>query len=322
MHLIVCQDSGSYPVHDMKYERQIWDRHWVFNYTHTPGQADILGRNFFDRPAGATVDPQGNMYVVDSGENRKSGALEFSKAGLLLYSVDERGYRFIDNRMDGGPAFNWIELNPARGGNGVPTGLGLDSDIWVNMGLVFNFYEVDYDSINISSNGWCNFLEPGYSPAVPQIPSQASPNGLISAYGQHLNAGLEPAEIFYWHDIVNNLFVVQYDTVFGVNDSLFKTFELILKPADSSITFQFQNSQSWNSTATVGVENRDGTDGVTISTARIGNGYSVKFFKADPIMRAPGGITYDIYGDRRTVYIADTGNNRILRYKLSTDLEH
>jgi hypothetical protein len=39
------------------------------------------------------------------------------------------------------------------------------------------------------------------------------------------------------------------------------------------------------------------------------------------IFNSPAGITYDIYGDRRTVYIADTGGNRILRFKLSTDLE-
>ncbi len=35
----------------------------------------------------------------------------------------------------------------------------------------------------------------------------------------------------------------------------------------------------------------------------------------------PMGIAYDDNGDRRIVYIADTGNNRIVRYKLNTDLE-
>ncbi|MCP4634158.1 MAG: hypothetical protein GY855_14630 [candidate division Zixibacteria bacterium] len=35
----------------------------------------------------------------------------------------------------------------------------------------------------------------------------------------------------------------------------------------------------------------------------------------------PMGIAYDDNNDRKTVYIADTGNNRIVRYKLNTDLE-
>ncbi|MBD3232696.1 MAG: hypothetical protein GF315_03120 [candidate division Zixibacteria bacterium] len=35
----------------------------------------------------------------------------------------------------------------------------------------------------------------------------------------------------------------------------------------------------------------------------------------------PMGIAYDDNGDRRIVYIADTGNNRIVRYRLNTDLE-
>lgn len=35
----------------------------------------------------------------------------------------------------------------------------------------------------------------------------------------------------------------------------------------------------------------------------------------------PRGIAYDSFADRRTVYISDSGNNRILRFKLSTDIE-
>ena len=84
MHLIVCQDSGSYPVHDMRFERQVWDRHWVFNYTHNPGETDLLTRGFFDGPRGATVDPLGNIYVVESGISGQCGAYKFSKRGELL----------------------------------------------------------------------------------------------------------------------------------------------------------------------------------------------------------------------------------------------
>lgn len=39
------------------------------------------------------------------------------------------------------------------------------------------------------------------------------------------------------------------------------------------------------------------------------------------MMSNPLGVAYDNFADRRTVYISDTGNNRILRYKLSTDIE-
>jgi len=39
-------------------------------------------------------------------------------------------------------------------------------------------------------------------------------------------------------------------------------------------------------------------------------------------MNFPRGIAYDYFGDRRTVYISDSGNNRILRFKLSTDIEN
>jgi hypothetical protein len=34
----------------------------------------------------------------------------------------------------------------------------------------------------------------------------------------------------------------------------------------------------------------------------------------------PSGVAYDNFADRKTLYISDTGNNRIVRYKLSTDI--
>jgi hypothetical protein len=37
-------------------------------------------------------------------------------------------------------------------------------------------------------------------------------------------------------------------------------------------------------------------------------------------VKNPCGVAYDNFADRKTVYISDTGNNRIVRYKLSTDL--
>jgi sugar lactone lactonase YvrE len=41
----------------------------------------------------------------------------------------------------------------------------------------------------------------------------------------------------------------------------------------------------------------------------------------DGELNFPRGIAYDNFADRRTVYISDSGNNRILRFMLSTDIE-
>jgi hypothetical protein len=88
-HLIVCQDTGSYPVHDLTLARQVWDQHWVFNYTHYPSGIDLLDRGFFSQPKGATVDLQGNIYVVDSDPSSLCGGYKFSKQGALLETLCE-----------------------------------------------------------------------------------------------------------------------------------------------------------------------------------------------------------------------------------------
>jgi hypothetical protein len=318
-HLIVCQDSGSYPVHDFYFMRQVWDRHWIFNYSHTPGETDLLRPHAFDLPKGATVDPQGNIYVVDAGPNRFAGAMKFSKQGSFLKSIDQL-YSAIDIDDNEGLAFNWREINPHRGGGGTAVLIGQDSSLWVSMGMTFDFYTVNYDSINIGSNGWCNFLSPSSGPPKPSIPSSNNPNATISVLGQHLNLSASDSSIYYWHDPAENSFIVEYDSVYGIDDSIPKTFQFILDSRDSSITFQYKSSTNWGNSPVIGIENSIGSVGLTWPATRIRNNYALRF-RLQIIMKSPSGITYDIYGDRRTVFVADTGNNRILRFKLSTDLE-
>lgn len=89
MHLIVCQDSGSYPVHDMVFIRQVWDITWVFDYSHYPGEVDILDINLYDFPSGAATDLEGNIFIVDSGPSRNCGGFKFSRGGMLLETFCE-----------------------------------------------------------------------------------------------------------------------------------------------------------------------------------------------------------------------------------------
>jgi hypothetical protein len=107
VHLIICQDEGSFPVHDMKFEKQVWDRTWVFNFTHMPGQTDLLTQGLFDRPFGATVDPQGNIYVVDGGRWRTWGCTKFSRQGEKLEQFEIVDNRLIDGDNSNGPAYSY-----------------------------------------------------------------------------------------------------------------------------------------------------------------------------------------------------------------------
>ena len=86
LHLLVCQDEGSFPVHDMRYEVEthLYNVYWTFGVSQYPGESEMLRSGLFDVPRSAAMDPYGNVYVVDSGSNRSCGAFKFSKTGALL----------------------------------------------------------------------------------------------------------------------------------------------------------------------------------------------------------------------------------------------
>ena len=190
---------------------------------------------------------------------------------------DDFGYTWIDSNEPGGPIFNWYEISA------IGTELGALSGTWdgntqINLPFDFKFYDQEYNSAYVSVNGWIYF---GTAPSGwwtnNTIPNTAEPNNFLAVFWDDLDMRTNGA-VYTYHDVDNNLFIVQWDAVpksFDTGSSL--TFQAILTPW-GGVTYQYLTMTGTLNSATVGIENSDGTDGlqVVFNAAYIENNLAVK----------------------------------------------
>jgi len=213
---------------------------------------------------------------------------------------DTYGYTWIDSNEGGGPTYSWIDIT---GTGTLVTGLTDDNSVaFINMGMDFHYYWGDYSSLKIGSNGWIGFDNIGnIAHCFPTIPTPGGAgDNYLAPFMTDLNfSGLgNTAEVYYYHDVANNKFIVSYENVpwwintppdyIGSN-----TFQVILDNADSSITFQYQTADMVNfnniagcaSDNVIGIEGPTGTLGMSVYQDSIPpSNYAIKFVYPNPVL--------------------------------------
>ncbi|MFZ9629453.1 MAG: S8 family serine peptidase [Ilumatobacteraceae bacterium] len=163
---------------------------------------------------------------------------------------------------------SWVD--PTVGGT-VRT-LSDDSSVLVTLPFTVTWYGTDQTTVNVSSNGYLRFgsgAATSYSNTA--IPDATDPNGMAAAWWDDLNPaaggtvytsvqGSSPNRVFSasWVDI--NPYNTTGNPV---------TFQILIDEATDALTFQYLDASaatgSNGSSATVGVENADGSAGTQIS---------------------------------------------------------
>ncbi len=173
-------------------------------------------------------------------------------------------YDNVDTTYSPYPVYQWIEINT------VGTRLTLSDDQTVQVALppafgVWKFYNQNFDSISICSNGW---VAPGYqtrstysNQRIPD-PTTTNPNGMICADWDDMvpnNTG--SGGVYYHHDAANHCFIIEYDSVpyYGATTTREK-FQIIIydstraaQDGHNPIVVQYMTASRWNS-STVGIE--------------------------------------------------------------------
>ena len=234
------------------------------------------------------ISAQGNVSGVPSGEHpviiESKASRAASGTGPPVIQgkggPDTFGYTWIDSDESGGPVFDYIDITTR--GNEVG---GLGDDNFVGpfpIGFAFPFYGVDYTEFYITSNGAIGFGPPDDYDELRngQLPNPDSPNNMIC----WLWDDLEPGDGNVYYETIGNNIVIQflnYGEFFGpgvVNA------EVILS-SNGEITLQYQNFQNSFDTqsATVGIENADGSDGllIVLNTNYLHDGLAVKILSPE-----------------------------------------
>lgn len=175
---------------------------------------------------------------------------------------DVFSYRWIDSDTTDGPTYAWIAEN---GGTAIGFS-SADESIKVALPFSFMFYENVYDSIFICSNGYVSFGTGDDAYSNVSIPSVGIPNNAIYAFWDDLNPSPTGGGEVYYKNIANGFVVIWKDVPHFTNVGA-ATFEIILND-NGSIVLQYQdvnfedNLYNFGMSATVGIENADGSTGL------------------------------------------------------------
>jgi len=169
---------------------------------------------------------------------------------LVYTSSFERTYLPLVTMNSG----SWIDITT----DGTVLPLGDDDTQQIALPFSFRFYGTTYNDLWVSSNGFVSFAN-GYTDWTNGcLPDTIVPNNALYAFWDDL----QPADgggggTIYAKQVDSETFVIEWHKVSHYGSSDHETFEIILKK-DNTILFQYQSLSS-TSSATVGVENANGT---------------------------------------------------------------
>jgi len=206
-----------------------------------------------------TVTPD----MIRAGELEKGSVAADGQGHPVVLGAggpDNFGSVWIDSDEPGGPTFNWNEIS------GIGTDhllTGDDNSVVINLPFGFPFYDQTKTSLRASTNGYLTFGASGTTYTNQAIPTTAQPTDLIAAFWDDLNF-TGPAKLYSYFNAANNYFVIQYTSVPRLGATAYNTFQIILYPT-GAIKIQYLTMTGTLNSATVGIENQAGNDGLQVA---------------------------------------------------------
>ncbi len=192
-------------------------------------------------------------------------------------TTESGGYYFANSTAGGSefpsyPVYEWIDPVTQNHSEIVSWTSGDSDDGYfgmVSFGFSFPFFDKNYNDVYISSNGYLIFDNGNSENAeFAFIPSSLTPNNFIAACAMDLDCSNTGSHVYYAN--TGSEFIVTYWHVYDKGSaSDYITFQIILY-STGNIKIQFNDEESTypvppsiDGDALVGIENYDGTQGLT-----------------------------------------------------------
>ncbi|MDO9576676.1 MAG: C25 family cysteine peptidase [Candidatus Cloacimonadales bacterium] len=224
--------------------------------------------------------------------------------GYYAYDSDDRFYTEC-------PQYEWIEIDPQEGGNGIVNELGDDRSFTIHISFDFPFYGVISDSMTICTNGWISLVTTWLTDFNNwTIPSVLGPYGTINPFWDDLIGywipGTDddhyPMRICNYYDQTNHRLIVEWNECVNRQDNVsIEKFEVIFfdpanystQTGDGMIQINYQSVSNIDfdgNYATVGIENQAQNDGLLYtyvnqypaSATELRNNFSIRFTTNEP----------------------------------------
>jgi Peptidase family C25/Propeptide_C25/FlgD Ig-like domain len=215
---------------------------------------------------------------------------------------DEYGYYAYgskDTLFEQAPDYEWIEIKEL--GTQIEVPLKSDYTETVDLPFDFQYYGIAYNQLRISTDGWAAFGEGQQTNHEnTYMPNSDEINCMAAVFWDDLHGVYhEKGKIYHYHDVANNRFVVEWDSIsvrFAANPSN-EFFQLVLlDPAfyptttgDGELIFQYKKVVDPRS-VTVGIENHSQDIGLQyvydkdydVTASYLKSGFALKFTTETP----------------------------------------
>ena len=193
------------------------------------------------------------------------------------------GYKWKDSNDPNGPAYVWTDISTNPNAVLVSFPNGTLDDGYTNaipIGFDFKFYGTNYTNFYLSTNGFLSFsaLTSAYYSNYG-IPDADVPNNIIAPMWDDLD-GRTQGTVHYLREA--DKLTIQFTNWQKYNGTGSLTFQMVLRSNDR-IMFYYNNMNASLNSATVGIENAAGDDGLQIAyeAAYLANNLAVQI-AADP----------------------------------------
>lgn len=251
------------------------------------GTGENTSDRFIIRADAATYE--GHLATFQLVLNHSSGRTDTTHVELTVgtrstddpVGPDRYGYLAFDNTDTSypeAPVYEWIEIDPGYGGDGVEVVLGdngsyQDKSRVVDLPFTFKYYGEEFDKATICSNGW---IAMGSTYLVNyrnwSIPGAGGPDGMIAPFWDDLYQS-GGAKAWQKYDEQNHRWIVEWSRFRNDYNGATEVFEVILldpehyvtDSGDGKIIFQYHTVSNYdpvNGYATVGIESPSNLDGL------------------------------------------------------------
>ncbi len=277
--------------HDLAQNQTVTDFITIENQSGSASTLDFTvttdNNTFPEGSVKLNIKPKFEIEKSNAAEQISKSAEE--KKGMSIQGAggpDTYGYEWIDSDETGGPQYTWNDIS-ATGTevtDWAPTGSYSETDEGYagpfNLGINFKFYGEPKNQIYFSTNGYLTFIQETEATfSNKAIPNTLIPNDMICAFWDDLKAE-DGGRLYYKTD--GNKFIVQFTDWKRYSGEGTYTYQYVLY-STGRIMIYYKSMSGELESATIGIENATGTDGLQIAynASYVHNNMAVKI-SSDP----------------------------------------